>query len=239
MKKLLIGFVVGAVAGGVFGFYLRPGGARQSDTPVAAGANVTTPKIARTAAGDTGTDNGARQPGPAATKSSARGTAAATPAATQPGQPGAPRAELQLSGARLDADRAAGEPPADKLLDSPDAYCVFDPGAGGQWPKGTLLSHTAAWQGGPIEFESIDLAANHAQMNGAGVTGTLEGSIGIRVTATDDGLHFSGFNGRGELVAVTVFGALDSAGKYRAVLSMHGSQMDHESAQFYGGCTIR
>jgi hypothetical protein len=76
-------------------------------------------------------------------------------------------------------------------------------------------------------------------MNGAGATGTLEGSIAIRVTATNDGLHFSGFNGRGELVAVTVFGALDSAGRYRAVLSMHGSQLDHESAQFYGGCTIR
>ncbi len=235
-----MGFVVGAMAGGVVGFYIRPGGPRQSGTPLPAAATVTAPEIARTIAGDSGTENGAQKPDPAAASSTATGTATATIAATRPDLPGASpaRAELQLSGARLDADRAAGESPADKLLDSPNAYCVFDPGAGGQWPKGTLLAHTAAWQGGPIEFESIDLAANHAQMNGSGVTGTLEGSIGIRVTATNDGLHFTGFNGRGELVAVTVFGAVDSAGRYRAVLSMHGSQMDHESAQFYGGCTI-
>jgi hypothetical protein len=72
-----------------------------------------------------------------------------------------------------------------------------------------------------------------------GSTGTLDGSIDIRVTATNIGLHFSGFNGRGELIALTVFGALDSAGHYLAVLSMHGSALEHESAQFYGGCTIR
>jgi hypothetical protein len=242
MKKLLMGFVVGAVAGGVFGFYVRPGGPRQSATPAPAVASVTAPEIARRAASGTGTENGEQKPGfsePAS--STATGTAAATMAASQPGPPGQgpARAELQLSGARLDAERVGGESPADKLLGSPNAYCMFDPGAGGQWPKGALLAHTAAWQGGPIEFDSIDVAANHAQMNGAGATGTLDGSIGIRATATNDGLHFSGFNGRGELVAVTVFGALDSAGKYRAVLSMHGSQMDHESAQFYGGCTIR
>ena len=53
------------------------------------------------------------------------------------------------------------------------------------------------------------------------------------------GLHFSGFKPDGELLAMTVFGALDQAGRYRAVLSLHGTKFDHESAQFYGWCTTR
>ena len=127
----------------------------------------------------------------------------------------------------------------DKLLSSMRVRCTFDRGAGAYWPSGKLFPHTAAWQGGPVEFESIDIPDSRAQLFGnAGVTGTIDGVTEIRVTATSSGLHFSGFKPDGELFAATVFGALDSDGHYLAVMSTHGTGLNHESAQFYGGCTL-
>jgi hypothetical protein len=76
-------------------------------------------------------------------------------------------------------------------------------------------------------------------MGGSGVTGSSTGELEVRVTPTDKGLSFSGFTRRGDLVIVTIYAAVDSAGHYRAVMSRHGDQAvmsDHESAQFYGAC---
>ncbi|TLZ17870.1 MAG: hypothetical protein E6K30_08605 [Gammaproteobacteria bacterium] len=97
--------------------------------------------------------------------------------------------------------------------------------------------HTAAWQGDEIVFESVDLEAEKAEMTGTqGATGSSAGKTDVRVTATDTGLHFSGFTPRGKLVVTSVFGAVNGSGRYLAVMSRHGTQFDHESAQFYGSC---
>jgi hypothetical protein len=50
------------------------------------------------------------------------------------------------------------------------------------------------------------------------------------------GLHFIGLTPRDELVTVSVFAADDSSGHYLAVMSRHGAQLAHESAQFYSAC---
>jgi len=150
-----------------------------------------------------------------------------------------PAPALELPGGKLNAQPSGDSVPLDKLLNSMRVRCVFDRGAGGYWPSGKLFPHTAAWQGGPIEFESVDILDNRARLTGdPGVTGTLEGVTEIRVTATGSGLHFSGFKPDGELFATTVFGALDSDGRYLAVMSTHGTSLDHESAQFYGACSL-
>jgi len=146
---------------------------------------------------------------------------------------------LELPGGGLTAQRSGDLVPLDKLLSSMRVRCVFDRGAGGQWPSGKLFPHTAAWQGGPVDFESVDILDNRARLVGSqGLTGTIDGITDIRVTATNSGLHFSGFKPDGELFATTVFGALDSDGRYLAVMSTHGTGFDHESAQFYGACTL-
>ena len=69
-----------------------------------------------------------------------------------------------------------------------------------------------------------------------GATGSLDGETDARVTATDSGLHFSTFTPKGELVVTSVYAAADGTGRYLAVISRHGTEFDHESAQVYGTC---
>ena len=146
---------------------------------------------------------------------------------------------LAFPGGKLDSQRGGDFAPLDKLLNSMSAYCQFDAGAGGMWPHGRVMAHTAAWQGGPLEFDAINLVEQTTQMTrNPWQTDTAEGTP-LRVTASNSGLHFSGIKPDGELIAVTVFGALDSDQRYRAVVSLHGTRLDHESAQFYGWCTVR
>ena len=146
---------------------------------------------------------------------------------------------LALPGGKLDAQRSGDAAPLDKLLNSMSAWCEFSAGAGGYWPHGKVLAHGAAWQGGPLEFEAINLVDQTAVMTrNPWTTATPEGTP-LRATATNSGLHLSGFKTDGELIAVTVFGTLDSDSRYRAVVSLHGTKLDHESAQFYGWCSVR
>ena len=163
------------------------------------------------------------------------------PASSSPATHALPRhASLEFPGGNLGAQRLGEIAPLDKLLNSMSVYCTFDAGAGGQWPRGKLFAHTAAWQGGPLEFDSINLAEHTAQMTRHPWATAMTGDpTTLWVTATDAGLHFSGIKPDGELLATTVFGALDSQGRYRSVLSLHGTRLDHESAQFYGWCTVR
>jgi len=148
-------------------------------------------------------------------------------------------AALELPGGKLGAQRSGDSDSLDRLLSSMKVRCTFDRGAGGQWPSGKLFPHSAAWQGGPVDFESVDILDNRARLVGnPGVTGTIDGVTDIRVTASNSGLHFSALKPDGELFATTVFGALDSDGRYLAVMSTHGTGFDHESAQFYGACTL-
>jgi hypothetical protein len=145
------------------------------------------------------------------------------------------RAQLQLPGGKLES---IDGPQTQKLLDAFRVDCLFGPGAGGQWPKGTLFPHGAQWQGGLITYDTLNLAENTARLKAnAGLTRTEDGELDVRAIATDTGLHFTAINADGELMMTTVFAALDAAGKFRAVVSFHGPNMDNESAQFYGGCT--
>lgn len=146
--------------------------------------------------------------------------------------------ELHIPGGRLEAARLPEPSPLDKLLDAFRVRCAFGAGAGGHWPAGKLFPHTAAWQGGPLDFENIDLTGLTARMVGnEGVTGSVQGVLEVRVTPTATGLHFAAFNPRGDLILTSVYGVRDASGAHRAVLTMNGQGMDNESAQFYGSCT--
>jgi hypothetical protein len=100
------------------------------------------------------------------------------------------------------------------------------------WPNGKAEVGSVAWHGGPVVYQAIDIGAETAQ----GPIGSLTGETDVRVTATNTGLHFSGFTRNGELVVTSVFGDVDRSGRYLAVMSRHGLRSDHESAQVYGSC---
>jgi hypothetical protein len=120
--------------------YLWPGNPEVPDARSPASAAVEAPGKAQTTAIDGATRNAGSSLAPVGA------AAKATPRAARPDGTGAipARADLQLSGARLDAERSGEVAAIDKLLSSPSAFCVFDPGAGGQWPQGKLFAHTAA-----------------------------------------------------------------------------------------------
>lgn len=240
MSKMLAGFCAGILVTGACAYWLWPRGAalaedRRADTPVAKG-----PALPR---------RPADRERPARLESRSREDARASDpvvdsqapsAVTNTSHTGNPGSSLEFPGGSLETQRSGDVDPLDKLLNSMRVYCLFDPGAGAFWAKGQLAPHSAAWQGGPIDFESIDLVEKTAQMLGSqGATGSLEGKMQVRVTATDSGLHFSGFKSDGELIAITVYGALDAQGRHRAVMSGHGTRFDYESSQFYGGCSVR
>jgi hypothetical protein len=237
MTKTLAGWVVAACVGAVLGFFL---GSRSTSASKEAAARVATSvngasSAAHMAPAEVVNPRPADSPAMAqpAPHSPASDAGATDPAAMQ-------NAVVGLAGGKLDAQNRAVAPPLDKLLASMSAYCTLDAGAGGQWPQGRILAHTAAWQGGPLEFDAINLVDQTAQLTRhPWAVASADSAISLSVTATNSGLHFSGFEPNGELLVMTVFGTLDSEARYRAVLSLHGTKLDHESAQFYGWCTIR
>lgn len=123
----------------------------------------------------------------------------------------------------------------DDLLDSANIRCTFGPGNGGSWPQGKLKVGDAAWQGGPVDFQSIDFDAGTAQMLG-NVARSRNGQTPVTVSATGSGINFTGIAGNGTLTVITMFSRLDYAGHHTAVLSMHDGQQDMDTAQFYGFC---
>ena len=129
----------------------------------------------------------------------------------------------------------------DDLKNAMMIRCEFKPGATGFWLNQNLSVSLFEWQGGPVTFEVVDLNAGTARMlGGVGATGSQEGTIDAMVTATGTGLHFSSFTPTRVLVVSTVFANLDRSGKYRAVMSRHGSPTFYEniSEQNYGSCDI-
>lgn len=144
-----------------------------------------------------------------------------------------------MAGGRLNPESSRPSSLA-SLLRTFTLECVFDPGYGVHWEGGKAEPGPVVWHGGPLVYETIDLDAGTAQLTGSqGSTGSLEGRIEQRVVATNTGLHFSGFNHNAELVVTSVFGAIDTAGRYMAVMSRHGLRDNHESAQVYGSCQAR
>ncbi len=131
---------------------------------------------------------------------------------------------------------ASPQPPMlDDLLDSANIRCTFGPGNGGSWPQGKLTVGDAAWQGGPVDFQSIDIKAGTAQMLG-NVARSRSGQMPVTVSATSSGINFAGTAGNGTLTVITMFSRFDNAGHHTAVLSMHDGQQDIDTAQFYGSC---
>jgi hypothetical protein len=239
MKRSLTGFVVGVCGAGAAGYLFWGRGATEPpEAPKLAGTSA--PRLTDAEHVTPGSARDAPASAVAADREAVR------PATTDrvppsPGENALPRhSSLEIPGGKLGAQRLGEIAPLDKLLNSMSVYCTFDAGAGGQWPQGRVLAHTAAWQGGPLEFDSINLAEHTALLTRHPWATAMTGDpTTLWVTATDAGLHFSGFKPDGELLATTVFGALDSQGRYRSVLSLHGTRLDHESAQFYGWCTVR
>lgn len=239
MNNGLVGLVVGACVGGALGYYVRGESGPPGATSEPMAASPVSPSAPREKEADRAGDRSeaaiAASASNASSASNAPDSATSSPD-TGPAQKGTP--SLAIPGGKLDARRFGDAAPMDKLLNSMSAWCEFDAGAGGQWPHDKVMAHGAAWQGGPLEFETINLVDQTVLMTRNPWTTTPEGTA-LRATATNAGLHFSGFKPDGELIVVTVFGALDSDARYRAVVSLHGTNLDHESAQFYGWCTVR
>ena len=129
----------------------------------------------------------------------------------------------------------------DDLKNAMMIRCEFKPGATGYWQDQNLSVSLFEWQGGPVTFEVVDLSAGTARMlGGVGTTGSQDGVIDVMVAATGTGLHFSAFTPTRVLVVATVFANLDRSGRYRAVMSRHGTPTFYEniSEQNYGSCDI-
>jgi hypothetical protein len=133
------------------------------------------------------------------------------------------------------AARSSQAPSLDDLLDSANIRCTFGPGNGGSWSQGKLTVGDAAWQGGPVDFQSIDYDAGTAQMLG-NVARSRAGQVPVTVSKTNSGLDFTGSAANGTLTVITMFSSFDNAGHHTAVLSMHDGQHDLDTAQFYGFC---
>ncbi len=162
----------------------------------------------------------------------------ATPMILSPGHSG--DSEEIESHKQVDApDRA--EKARDDLKNAMMIRCEFKPGATGFWQNQNLSVSLFEWQGGPVTFEVVDLGAGTARMlGGVGATGSQEGVIDVMVAASGTGLHFSAFTPTRVLVVSTVFANLDGSGRYRAVMSRHGTPTFYEniSEQNYGSCDI-
>lgn len=235
MSKTLAGWVVAACVGAAVGYFAGSRG--EPAAPRAASAAVTRVATEEGHADETL----ANRPAAAATPATAPAVASSSPlpvAGTNPAVKANPAPEFP--GDKLATRTLGSISPLDKLMDSMSAYCTFDVGAGGQWPQGRIFAHSASWQGGPIEVDTINLVDQTAQLTRHpwAMPGP-DGVISLHVVATNSGLHLSAVKPDGELIAMTVFGTLDSDERYRAVMSLHGTRLDHESAQFYGWCTVR
>ena len=141
---------------------------------------------------------------------------------------------------QADATDRAGKA-RDDLKKAMMIRCEFKPGATGYWQNQNLSVSLFEWQGGPVTFEVLDLSAGTARMlGGVGATGSQDGVIDVMVAASGTGLHFSAFTPTRVLVVSTVFANLDGNGRYRAVMSRHGTPTFYEniSEQNYGSCDI-
>jgi hypothetical protein len=136
---------------------------------------------------------------------------------------------------RPNSDNPPRRTPLQDLLNSSSIGCTFSAGNSAEWPGGKIRIGTSAWQGGPVDFDAVNIDAGTAQMTGSGVTRMGSASIAVTAVPTDSGLKFSGVVGHGTLVVITIFSALDVGSHHIAVMSTHGLT-GLESAQFYGTC---
>jgi hypothetical protein len=232
MKHLTVGFLTGAAVTAIGALaFMGEGSTTPTDAAVADGSDI------RIRTDDVGARSApARSSAPLGTEMPT--AAPRAPPDEQAPAPAGRVAVAEIPGASL-AVTSDSNGPRERLLEAFRIDCLYGPGHGGNWSKGDLSPHTAAWQGGIVTFDTIDLAAGTARLkNSSGLTRTLDGELEVRAQATDTGVHFTVFAPGGELIVATVYGVLDSQSKHAAVASFHGPHLDHESAQFYGACTL-
>jgi hypothetical protein len=133
------------------------------------------------------------------------------------------------------SEALAKTPARDDLRDSVGVRCIFGPGNGGHWPDGKLTVGGAAWQGGPVDFQSINYDAGTAVMVGQ-VTRTPTGEVPATITTSDSDITFTGRAANGTLAVVSIFGEVDNSGHHTAVMSLHDGKYELDIAQFYGAC---
>jgi hypothetical protein len=133
------------------------------------------------------------------------------------------------------SEPSAKAPANDDLRDSVGVRCIFGPGNGGHWPDGKLTVGGAAWQGGPVDFQSINYDAGTAVMVGQ-VTRTPTGEVPATITTSDFDITFTGRAANGTLAVVSIFGKVDNSGHHTAVMSLHDGKYGLDIAQFYGAC---
>ncbi len=159
-----------------------------------------------------------------------------SPDATAQAQASTPKT-LAIDEGTLTENPAARSKSLNALLSSSSLSCDISAAQGANWTNGGAQVHGISYQGGPFAYQAINLEIGTATMTGSvGLTGSVDGELGVKVTPTDTGLNFTGFTRSGDLVIVTVYAALDGSGHYRTVMSRHGHQIGNESAQFYGTC---
>lgn len=131
-----------------------------------------------------------------------------------------------------------GATPLEGLSHTTSIRCEFSPGNGANWSDGKIQLHGAAWQGGPIVYDSVNVDAGTAHMTGSeGATGSSTGESNVHVASTSVGLHFWGVTAGGRLIATTIYDPPVAIGRYVAVMSRHADPLvERESAQFYGTC---
>jgi hypothetical protein len=140
------------------------------------------------------------------------------------------------TGDASEASVTLGQAPSlDDLRDAASVRCTFGPGNGGSWPNGKLTVGDAAWQGGPVDFQSINYDAGTAQMVGQVTHSPMDG-LPAAVSLSDSDVTFTGRAVNGTLTVTSVFSKFDSAGHHIAVMSLHDGKHQLDVAQFYGGC---
>ena len=121
------------------------------------------------------------------------------------------------------------------LRDAASVRCTFGPGNGASWPNGKLTVGDAAWQGGPVDFQSINYDTGTSQMLGL-VSHSPTDGVPAAVALSDSDVTFTGRAANRTLTVISVFGNVDNAGHHRAVMSLHDGKHQLDIAQFYGGC---
>jgi hypothetical protein len=140
-------------------------------------------------------------------------------------------------GENISVPGAQGNEGLDDLMGAISISCQFDSGQGAAWRGDSYSIMSASWQGGLIVYDSMDFTASSARMTGSeGATGSSTGETKMRVAVTDNGIHFTSFVPRGDLMSTTVFPSTDKRGRYIAVMSIHSREFNHYSSQFYGLC---
>jgi hypothetical protein len=126
-------------------------------------------------------------------------------------------------------------PSIDDLRDATSVRCTFGPGNGGSWPGGKLTVGDAAWQGGPVDLQSINYDAGTSQMLGQ-VTHSPTDGVPAAVALSESDVTFTARAANGALTVISVFGNFDNARHHRAVMSLHDGKHQLDVAQFYGSC---